>query len=138
MSMMRFGTTRRLGAMDFEAALQHVTAGLKEGGFGLVTELDFQAKLKEKIGVDFRRCQLLGACNPSLAHQALTHDIFVGLMLPCNVLVFEEDDGQVVVSVARPREMLGPAGDDPQLEGLLGEVEERLARVVDALGGEEV
>ncbi len=91
------GLRRRLN-LPYEEAVQRVVAAFKEEGFGTLTEIDVKATLKEKRGVDFRRYVILGMCNPPLAHRALEADLEVGLLLPCNVVVYEEGAGSVVLA----------------------------------------
>ncbi len=86
----------------FEDAIEKTTEALKEEGFGVLTEIDIKATLKKKLDVDFKKYQILGACNPPLAHKALTAEGHIGLMLPCNVIVQEHDDGSVEVSAVDP------------------------------------
>jgi uncharacterized protein (DUF302 family) len=122
---------RRKVAGRFDDVLEKIPAALKEEGFGVLTRIDVTATMKEKLGVDFRRYQILGACNPKLAHQALSHEIGLGVMLPCNVAIWEEDGGQVVVSAVDP--MATIAAQDPGLQPIAGQVKERLSRVLAAL-----
>ena len=82
--------------LDFDQAVEEVTAALKEEGFGVLTEIDVQRTLKEKLDVDFQRYVILGACNPLLAHQALSSELLVGVLLPCNVTVAETEQGSLV------------------------------------------
>ena len=117
--------------MSFEAALEKVIQGLKDEGFGILTQIDVKETLKDKIGVDFRKYAILGACNPPLAHQALTADLSAGLLLPCNVVVYEENDGSVV-SIIDPLSMLGII-HQPELESVAQEAKERLERVAKGL-----
>jgi uncharacterized protein (DUF302 family) len=117
---------------DFETAIARVTEALKAEGFGVLTQIDVQATFKAKLDVDFRPYRILGACNPTLAHRALTAAPEVGLLLPCNVTVSQADDGQVQVSIVDPLTMLGVAVQEV-LEPIAEEAAERLARVVAAL-----
>ena len=117
----------------YEQAVERVTAALKEQGFGVLTEINVQTTLKQKLGVDFRKYVILGACNPPLAHQALTTELEIGLLLPCNVIVYEDERGSVV-SIADPIAMLHVAGD-PALEPVATEAQARLKGVIAALGG---
>jgi uncharacterized protein (DUF302 family) len=115
----------------FDEVLARVPEALKAEGFGVLTRIDVKETLKQKIGVDFRRYQILGACNPKLAHQALSAVETVGVLLPCNVVVFERDDGGVVVAAVDPMQTIAAA--EPALAGVAGQVRERLARALDAL-----
>ncbi|MCL7453087.1 MAG: DUF302 domain-containing protein [Anaerolineae bacterium] len=117
--------------LPYEEAVEKVTAALKQEGFGVLTEIDVKATLKKKLDADFRRYVILGACNPPLAHRALTAELEIGLLLPCNVIVYEEDGGSVV-SIVDPVSMLGVV-EDPDLEPVADEARERLRRVAQAL-----
>jgi uncharacterized protein (DUF302 family) len=127
-----YGYTKTLEGTDFNTALERVTAALKEEGFGVLTEIDVQKTLKEKIGVSFRRYRILGACNPVLAHQALSCELQLGLLLPCNVVVYEDDEGRAAVSLIKPAEMFKVVRN-PELEAVAGEVDAKIQRVFDAL-----
>ena len=124
-----FGKAVDLG---FEEAIETVTEELGKEGFGVLTEIDVQATLKKKLGEDMRPYRILGACNPPLAHQAVTAVPEIGLLLPCNVLVRETDDGKVRVSFMDPGSVLGLV-DNPDVEPLAGQVREKLERVLAAL-----
>jgi len=115
----------------FDEVLARVPEALKAEGFGVLTRIDVQATLKEKLGVDFRRYQILGACNPKFAYQALSAIEAVGVLLPCNVVVFERDGGQVVVTAVDPMQTLAAA--EPALAGVAALVREKLARALDAV-----
>ncbi len=117
---------------DFEAVLVRTTEELKKEGFGVLTEIDVQRTLKAKLGVDRRPYRILGACNPPLAHQALEAEPDIGLLLPCNVIVREEEDGSVTVGFMDPAAVLGLV-QRPELETLGVQVRERLEKVRDAL-----
>ena len=119
---------------DFETALDRVTEALKSEGFGVLTEIDVRATLKNKLDVDFRPYKILGACNPPLAYRALSNAPEVGLLLPCNVTVSLEDDGRVLVSLVNPMSMMGVLGGS-ELEAVADEAGERLERVARALAG---
>lgn len=95
----------------YEVALERVKTALKGEGFGVLTEIDVQATLKQKLGVDFRRYIILGACNPPLAHRALSADLNIGLLLPCNVVVYETVPGESVVSLVDPVAMSAMIGE---------------------------
>lgn len=125
-----YGMVTLLGA-SYEDAIAQVTAALKEEGFGILTEIDVKATMKEKLDLDFPKYVILGACNPKFAHQALTIEPQLGLLLPCNVIVYEEEGG-TTVSIVDPAQMMSVA-DNPALEPIAAEVRERLQRVVAAL-----
>ncbi len=118
--------------MDYDAALVKVTEALKAEGFGVLTEIDIKATFKNKLNAEFRPYKILGACNPALAHKALTAVADVGMLLPCNVTVSQEEEGRVLVSIIDPLAMMGIM-DDPALDDVAQEAEERLRRVADAL-----
>lgn len=118
--------------MEYDEAIERVTEALKKEGFGVLTEIDVKATLKKKIDVDFRPYKILGACNPPLAHQALSTAPEVGLLLPCNVTVAQEDDGRVLVSIIDPELMLGVV-NNPALESVACDAKERLQRVANVL-----
>lgn len=129
--MTTFGMTKVLRA-GYEEALARVPEALKAEGFGVLTEIDVQSTLKQKLGVDFRRYKILGACNPPLAHEALKAELEIGLMLPCNVVVYEGDDGKAVVLAIDPTKTLATAGN-PKLEELAKAVKEKLTRAMEKL-----
>jgi uncharacterized protein (DUF302 family) len=125
-----FGTTLNV---PYEEAVEKVTAALKTQGFGVLTQIDVQATLKQKLNVDHRRYLILGACNPPLAHRALQAEPGVGLLLPCNVIVYEgERDGESVVSIVDPLVMM-QVSDNPELAAVATQAEEKLKKVVAAL-----
>ena len=132
MSEASYGYTRNLGGVDFEEAESRTVAALKQQGFGILTEIDVKATLKAKIDVDFRKYKILGACNPPLANKALSADPMVGLLLPCNVILFEEDDGTVTVSFVKPSEIFKVV-DNPAVAEIAGEVETKILRAVEAV-----
>lgn len=113
----------------FDEAITRVTAKLKEQGFGVLTEIDVQKTLKEKIGADFRRYRILGACNPPFAHQALKAELNVGLLLPCNVIVYETDDGRVQVTGFNPEAMLA-AFDRKELVDVAAQIKTRMQAAI--------
>ena len=117
-----------------EEAVEKARAALKEEGFGVLSEIDIKEKLKEKLGVDFRRYVILGACNPPLAYKTLQEELEIGLLLPCNVIVYEADDpNKSVVSAVDAKAMLSVIGNNPTLDQVASEVNERLQRVISSL-----
>jgi uncharacterized protein (DUF302 family) len=117
---------------DFETALARVPAALKAEGFGVLTEIDVADTLQRKIGAAFRRYRILGACNPGLAHRVLQVDLDAGVMLPCNLIVYESDEGQAVVVAVDPLQTVA-AREDPRIRALAEEVRTRLERVLAGL-----
>ena len=128
-----YGFSTRVNA-SIEEARSRVAEALQEEGFGVLTEIDVAATLKKKLGVDRKPYLILGACNPTLANQALNADPDIGLLLPCNVVLREEDDGAVTVAFMDPAAVLGLVNEEGITE-LAGEVRGRLERVRDALQG---
>jgi uncharacterized protein (DUF302 family) len=118
--------------LPYEQAVQKTTEALKAEGFGVLTEIDVKATLKQKLNADFRRYVILGACNPPLAHRALSANLDVGLLLPCNVTVYEEGDGAVVTAVD-PMAMLGVMKDDPVVSDVAEEAKAKLKRAIESL-----
>jgi uncharacterized protein (DUF302 family) len=118
--------------VSYDEAVQRATAALKEEGFGVLTTIDVKETLKQKLNADFRRYVILGACNPSLAHRALNADLDVGLLLPCNVIVYEQDGG-AVVSLVDPLVILGVITNSA-LEPIANEARDKLQRVAAKLG----
>ena len=127
-----YGYTRTLAGTSYDQAKEKVTEALKAEGFGVLTEIDVKATLKKKLDVDFRPYAILGACNPPLAHKALSSELPIGLLLPCNVVVTEDDGGNAVVSAVNPREMFKVVDND-ELKAIAGEVDGRIQRVIEAL-----
>jgi uncharacterized protein (DUF302 family) len=126
-----FGIQKTLD-VGFDQALAKVPEALKAEGFGVLTEIDVQATLKKKLDVDFRRYRILGACNPPFAHRALQHSLDVGMLMPCNVIVYETDDGKAVVSAVDPMQTMAAQGD-PVMRPLAEQVRQKLQRVIDSL-----
>jgi len=123
--------------LAFGAAIDRVTEALKAEGFGVLTRIDVHDTLKKKIGADFRPYAILGACNPQLAHKALSARGDVGMMLPCNVTVEAAGEGGTLVRIADPQMMMtvGDLGGEKALQQVGGEARERLLRVAEALRG---
>ena len=126
------GTWKDL-SIGYEEALARLPEALKKEGFGIITQIDMQETFKAKLGVDFRRYRILGACNPSFAHSALLKDPRVGVLLPCNVVIYEKDDGKAVVGAVDPMQTLGAGGETGGLADVAREVGARLERVLAAL-----
>ncbi|HEU5073609.1 MAG TPA: DUF302 domain-containing protein [Polyangiaceae bacterium] len=129
--MADFGIRKALRA-TYDEALSRVPAALKSEGFGVLTEIDIQSTLKQKLGVDFRRYKILGACNPPLAHDALQAELEVGLVLPCNVVVYEDDDRHAVVLAIDPTKAMAGTGNT-KLAELAVAVKEKLSRALSRL-----
>lgn len=117
---------------SFEEALERVIENLKKEGFGVITEIDVKQILKEKIGADFRKYRILGACNPNFAHQALQAEDKVGLLLPCNVVVQEHGNGKVEVTTFNPIKSM-PFPTNTVIEDLANDVECKLTEVIKKL-----
>lgn len=117
---------------SFDEALQKVADELKKEGFGVLTEIDVKETLKKKIDVDFRNYKILGACNPSFAHKALSAEENIGVLLPCNFIVQENLDGKTQISSVNPTVSMQNV-QNPNLEPIAKEVTEKLTRVMDNL-----
>ena len=128
-----YGYTAHLPDVSFEDARSRITDALKQQGFGILTEIDVTATLKAKLNLDFRRYVILGACNPQLAHQALEAELAIGLLLPCNVCVWE-DGGGSVVSIARPDAMFEIV-KNATLQSVVREADQRLRLALDQVRG---
>lgn len=130
--MTPIGIRRRLQC-SYDEALARVPEALESEGFGVLTEIDVKETLKKKLDVDFRRYKILGACNPPFAHRALQADLEIGMLLPCNVIVYEGDDGRAVVSAVDPVQTMA-AQASGEIKKLADEVRTKLTRVLDSLG----
>lgn len=119
-------------AAPMNEAIERTTAALKEQGFGVLTTIDVQQTLKTKIGVDFQPYVILGACNPHLSYRALQVEKELGLLLPCNVIVYDNGDDTCTVSIADPLRVMSVV-DNPELEVFAGEVRAKLLGVVATL-----
>ncbi|HVC19865.1 MAG TPA: DUF302 domain-containing protein [Vicinamibacterales bacterium] len=119
--------------IPYEAAVDQATAALKAEGFGVLTTIDVRQTLKQKLDADFRKYVILGACNPPLAKRALDAELDVGLLLPCNVVVYEDGPGRSVVAAMAPVAALGIVGEQPALQGVAQEAEQRLRRALASL-----
>jgi uncharacterized protein (DUF302 family) len=120
---------RKVVSAPFDQVLERVTAALAKEGFGVLTRIDVRETLRQKLGVDFERYQILGACNPPLAHRALTADREVGLLLPCNVIVYETGKGETTVSIFDPMSIVAGQPESPLAE-LAKEARTKLERVL--------
>ena len=126
-----FGIRKSL-RVTYDEALIRVPEALKSEGFGVLTEIDIQATLKQKLGVDFRRYKILGACNPPFAHEALQTELAAGLVLPCNVVMYEGDDQRAVVIAVDPTQTVAATGN-PTLAKLAEAVKDKLTCALDRL-----
>jgi uncharacterized protein (DUF302 family) len=124
-----FGTTV---ASPFAATEKRVREELQKEGFGILSEIDVTAKFREKLGKEFRNYVILGACNPALAWEAFARELNIGTLLPCNVVVYDADDGSTAVMIMDPVAALGLI-NNPEITGLAATVRERLERVLAAL-----
>ncbi len=117
---------------SYEDTIPRVTDALKQEGFGILTQIDVKDTLKKKLNIDFAKYVILGACNPPLAHKALLSETEIGLLLPCNVIVYEGEDGRTVVAAQDPDAALGIVGN-PAVTPVAQEARERLVRVINSL-----
>ena len=127
---MALALKRTLDGVSYEDARSRVEAALQENGFGIITEIDVRATVKEKLGEEFRKYAILGACNPHLAHQALSRKPEIGLLLPCNVVVTENGTGGTDVWMADPAAMIQFVPDSSELEGLMTEARTKLIKAL--------
>lgn len=119
--------------LPYEQAIERARAALKEQGFGVLTEIDVKATMKAKLDQDFRPYVILGACNPPLARRALSADLGIGLLLPCNVVVYDNLDGTSTVEAMDPQAALSLVGDNPAIAEVAREARTRLRQALDAL-----
>jgi uncharacterized protein (DUF302 family) len=132
MTETRYGLQVHL-SLPYSEALDRTAAALKQEGFGVLTTIDVTQTMKQKLDADFRPYTILGACNPPLAHKALSSDLEVGLLLPCNVIVYEDAPGTSVVSAIAPKAMLAAAGGSHALDEVAKDADVRLRRAMAAL-----
>jgi uncharacterized protein (DUF302 family) len=116
----------------FESAIERITEELKKEGFGILTEIDVKETFKKKLDVDFRKYRILGACNPQMAHQAITAEPNIGAMLPCNVIVQEKENGKIEVTAVDPVSSMMAVKND-KLGDVAAQVRERLKKVIENL-----
>ncbi|MCB1744092.1 MAG: DUF302 domain-containing protein [Gammaproteobacteria bacterium] len=129
-----YGFTTTLTGLSFDEAIVKTTAALKAEGFGILSDIDVQHAMKEKLGKDMPPYRILGACSPPLAYQAVTAVPDIGLLLPCNVIVREEGPGRVVVGFLDPQIMVNLVGK-PEVRAVADAAEQRLRRACESLGG---
>ncbi len=125
-----YGFKRHLAGTDYEKALERVTEELKKEGFGILTEIDVKETLKKKLGKDFRRYKILGACNPPFAYQALERETDVGVFMPCNVVVYEDDARGSYVTAIDPRRTMASQGNEA-IQPIAEEVARKLKSAVE-------
>ena len=126
-----YGIQKKLSC-SYEEAIPKVKEALTQQGFGVLTEIDVKATLKKKLDVDFNKYIILGACNPKIAHMTLEAEMEIGLLLPCNVIVYEDKDGQTLVSAVDPVKMLKIVGN-PELDANAETVKDLLVKVMETL-----
>lgn len=132
---MEYTMTRRVDG-PFQDVVDSVVEALEEEGFGVLSDINLQAKLEEKLDLEgYPEYRILGACNPPLAEQGLDAERDLGALLPCNVVVYEADDGDVVVSAVEPQTLLSVV-DNPNLDDIAGDVHDRFDRVLDDVAAE--
>lgn len=117
---------------EFDDVVERTVGELEDAGFGVLCDIDVEATLEKKLGEEFRQYRILGACNPELAHQGLEEELELGALLPCNVIVYEADDGDVVVSPVDPEELLGVT-ENPELDSIGEEVRDQFKEILENL-----
>jgi len=125
-----YGFSRKVSA-NYDDAVARIREALQKEGFGVLTEIDVKATLKKKLDVDFRKYVILGACNPPFAHKALTAELEIGLLMPCNVIVYENDDGSSTVAAMDASMMASVTGND-RLSEVSAAVNEKLRRAIES------
>ncbi|AEV97215.1 hypothetical protein A4D02_17385 [Niastella koreensis] len=125
---MNYNISKKL-QIGFQEAINKVTDELKKEGFGIITVIDLKEKFKEKVGVDFRRYTILGACNPKIAYEAVQLEDKIGVMLPCNILVQEHENSEVEVSAINPMNAMGIVNNE-RLSSLANEIGQKLQKVI--------
>ena len=129
--MINYGFTKEVD-LPFEEVIVKVTEELKKEGFGILTKIDVREKFKEKLGIDFKKYVILGACNPASAHKAILAEENIGLMLPCNVIIYEKEN-RTTISIIKPTVAMHMI-DNKDLEEVAGIIETKLKQVVGAIG----
>lgn len=128
---LKYGFERTVSG-GFEETVERTREALKNEGFGVLSEIRMDEKLKEKLGVDFRKYVILGACNPPLAYKVVQEDINIGLLLPCNVIVYEADEpANSMVAAVDAKAMMSIVGANPVMDGIADEVNEKLQRALE-------
>ncbi len=128
----RYGIGIEVG-LPYERAIERTTEELKQEGFGILTTIDVQTTLKQKLDKDFRKYVILGACNPALAFRAFEAELEIGILLPCNVIVYETEPGRSAVAAMAPIAAMGMVGGNPALKDVAREADERLRRALKAI-----
>lgn len=131
-NMENLGIVKTLTQTDFEQAKAHVTEKLTQNGFGVLTEINVTGTFKKKLGAEFRDYHILGACNPQFAHKALSTDLAIGLLMPCNVILARQDDGTIVAAAVRPSRLF-PLVQTEGVKPVADEIEAMLQNAMDAL-----
>lgn len=117
---------------EFDTVVKETVNALEDEGFGVLCDIDVQATFAKKLDREFRQYRILGACNPELAYQGLEDELELGALLPCNVIVYETDDGDIIVSAVDPKQLVGIT-DNPALDSISEDVSDRFERVLDML-----